>query len=68
VIELLIEFLHHHYPELNDTAFYAQIFVIMVLVPRNQVIVQGKKGISRAGSLVSQVALEYNKFKILTSQ
>ena len=55
MIELLIEFLHHHYPELNDTAFYAQIFVIMVLVPRNQVIVQGKKGISRAEQKPMQI-------------
>jgi TetR/AcrR family transcriptional repressor of mexJK operon len=48
VIQLLIEFLQRLCPELDDAVFYAQMFVSMILVPRNQLIIQGKGRISRA--------------------
>jgi TetR/AcrR family transcriptional repressor of mexJK operon len=46
VIEMLTGFLRQHYPKLDDAAFHAQMFVSMVLVPRNQLIIQGKERIS----------------------
>jgi TetR/AcrR family transcriptional regulator, mexJK operon transcriptional repressor len=45
---LLTRFLQHHYPALEDVAFYAQMFISMVLVPRNQLIIQGKRRFSRS--------------------
>jgi TetR/AcrR family transcriptional repressor of mexJK operon len=48
VTQLLTEFLQQRYPGLEDTAFYAQMFVSMVLVPRNKLIMQRKGRISRA--------------------
>ena len=36
------------HPELEDVAFYAQMFASMVLVPRNQLIMHGKGRITRA--------------------
>lgn len=48
VVELLAAFLQQHYPELDDAAFHAQMFVSMLLVPRNRLIIQGKGRISRA--------------------
>jgi TetR/AcrR family transcriptional repressor of mexJK operon len=48
VMKPLIEFLQKHHPKLDDVAFYAQMFVSMVLVPRNQLIMQGKGRITRA--------------------
>ena len=47
VSQLLIQFLQAHYPKLDDTVFYAQMFVSMVLVPRNQLIIQGKRRLNR---------------------
>jgi len=48
VMKPLMEFLQKHLPELKDVAFYAQMFASMVLVPRNQLIMQGKGRITRA--------------------
>ena len=48
VIEYLAAFLKRHYPELDDAPFHAQMFVSMILTPRNQLIIQGKKRISRS--------------------
>jgi TetR/AcrR family transcriptional repressor of mexJK operon len=48
VMKPLVEFLQQRHPELEDTAFYAQMFASMVLVPRNQLIMQGKGRITRA--------------------
>jgi TetR/AcrR family transcriptional repressor of mexJK operon len=47
VTRRLTEFLQQRYPELEDAAFYAQMFSSMVLVPRNQVVIQRKGRISR---------------------
>ena len=46
IVESLTEFLLQHYPKLDDAGFYAQMFVSMVLVPRNRLIIQGKGPIS----------------------
>ena len=48
VMKPLMEFLQQRHPELEDAAFHAQMFASMVLVPRNQLIMQGKGGITRA--------------------
>jgi TetR/AcrR family transcriptional repressor of mexJK operon len=48
VTGLLTEFLQQRYPDLQDTAFYARLFASMVLVPRNQLIIQGKGRITGA--------------------
>jgi TetR/AcrR family transcriptional repressor of mexJK operon len=48
VMKPLVEFLQQRHPELEDMAFYAQMFASMVLVPRNQLIMQGKGRITRA--------------------
>ena len=48
VMKHLVAFLQKRHPELEDMAFYAQIFANMILVPRNQLIMQGKGRITRA--------------------
>lgn len=48
VMKPLMEFLQKCYPELEDVAFYTQMFASMVLVPRNQLIMRGKGHITRA--------------------
>jgi hypothetical protein len=48
VMKPLLKFLQKRHPELEDAAFHAQMFANMVLVPRNQLIMQGKGRISRA--------------------
>jgi TetR/AcrR family transcriptional repressor of mexJK operon len=57
VMRPLREFLQKHYPELEDAAFYAQMFASMVLAPRNQVIMRGQGHITRAeqGAHVNKV-------------
>jgi TetR/AcrR family transcriptional repressor of mexJK operon len=48
VMKPLMVFLQQRRPELEDVAFPAQMFASMVLVPRNQLIMQGKGRITRA--------------------
>jgi TetR/AcrR family transcriptional repressor of mexJK operon len=48
VMKPLMEFLQKRCPELEEVAFYAQMFASMVLVPRNQLIMQGRGRITRA--------------------
>ena len=48
VIKPLMKFLQKRHPELEDTTFHAQMFTNLVLVPRNQLIMQGKSRITRA--------------------
>jgi AcrR family transcriptional regulator len=48
VMKPLMEFLQKRFPELEDVAFCAQMFAAMVLVPRNQLIMQGKGRITRS--------------------
>jgi TetR/AcrR family transcriptional repressor of mexJK operon len=48
VMTPLVEFLKKRHPELEDVAFYVQMFASMVLVPRNQLIMRGKGRITRA--------------------
>jgi len=48
VMKPLKEFLLKRHPDLEDVAFHAQMFASMVLVPRNQLIMQGKGRITRA--------------------
>jgi TetR/AcrR family transcriptional repressor of mexJK operon len=48
VMKPLMAFLQQRHPKLEDTAFPAQMFASMVLVPRNQLIMQGKGRITRA--------------------
>lgn len=45
---LLSDFLRQRCPRPADTAFYAQMFVSMILAPRNRLIMRGKGRISRA--------------------
>jgi TetR/AcrR family transcriptional repressor of mexJK operon len=48
VMKPLMEFLQKRHPELEDVGFCAQMFANMVLVPRNQLIMQDKGRITRA--------------------
>ena len=48
VMKPLMGFLQKRHPELEDVAFHAQMFASMVLVPRNQLIMQGKGRFTRA--------------------
>lgn len=48
VMTPLMEFLKKRHPDLEDVAFHAQMFATMVLVPRNQLIMQGKGRVRRA--------------------
>lgn len=48
VMKPLKEFLQQCHPDLEDVAFHAQMFASMVLVPRNQLIMQGKGRMTRA--------------------
>ena len=48
VMKPLMEFLQKRFPLREDVAFYAQMFAALVLVPRNQLIMQGKGRVTRA--------------------
>ncbi len=48
VTQLLSKFLLQHFPRLNDASWYAQTFISMVLVPRNQLVVRSQRRMSRA--------------------
>jgi TetR/AcrR family transcriptional repressor of mexJK operon len=48
VMKPLKAFLQKRCPELEELAFYAQMFASMVLVPRNHLIMQGRGRITRA--------------------
>ena len=48
VIEYLAAFLKQRCPALDDATFHAQMFVGMILTPRNQLVIQGRKRISRS--------------------
>lgn len=48
VMKPLVEFLQKRHPQLEEVAFYAQMFANMVLVPRNRLIMQGKGRITRS--------------------
>ncbi|MCA9671167.1 MAG: TetR/AcrR family transcriptional regulator [Myxococcales bacterium] len=48
VVQMLTEFLARHYPGLEDAASYAELFMSMLLLPRNQLLAHRKRRISRA--------------------
>jgi TetR/AcrR family transcriptional repressor of mexJK operon len=48
VMKPLMEFLQKRFPQREDVAFYAQMLAALVLVPRNQLIMQGKGRVTRA--------------------
>jgi len=47
-IKPLQDFLRDKFPNLEDVDFYAQMFVSMILAPRNRLLMQGKQRISLA--------------------
>lgn len=47
VTQPLVEFLKNHFPELQEPEFTAQIFISMVLVPRNQQLMNSKTRITK---------------------
>ncbi|MBD3670471.1 MAG: TetR/AcrR family transcriptional regulator [Gammaproteobacteria bacterium] len=44
----LIQFIESRWPQLDDSQFHAQVFAHMILVPRNQLIMQGTKKIQQS--------------------
>lgn len=48
VTQTLITFLQQRYPEHTECEFFAQMFISMVLAPRNQVLMSGKKHLKKS--------------------